>query len=748
MNSEAEQQQPSSPASFWSELKRRHVVRVASVYAVVAWLVIQVAGTTFEGFGIPMWAFRFVVIMLVLGFPISLIIAWAFELTPDGFTTTGAALQANIGVPESAAHNKKRAWVAIVFAVAVPTLIFGTMALVFYLRLAGDDVRIDDSVAAKAANSIAVLPLINLSASADNAFFAGGVHEDILTNLAHIEGLRVISRTSAMRYIDSDLSLRDIGLALGAKYIVEGSVRRVDNHVRVSVQLLDAAEDVHLWASNYDRELVDVFATQSAVARAITDSLHLEIRPETVGTLEDMPTRSVKAYDLYMKAQSIDRSEPESESSLARQRELLEAAVEEDAEFVEAWGFLNEIYDHIIRNINLYGWFLPEGTDGDTVANELGEKSRRALNKAVALDPENIETLLARASDSVAEANPEFRLERKKVIDYVIEQYPRNAMAWYVLGWWYSMAGDNDAAKPAFMKALELDPLHARIVSGSLVYFRLMAADQEMTALLFERLAQIAPEMGKDRRLGKVSVGQKLNQLQVEFFNTADESLIERMADLLETRAGDYEYEIYALDARASLWEFQNDLERLAQLEFNPLLQDQGAVAGIPEERLLAYLFLHGRLLRQYVDFGRMDKAKATAEHIIDTAALVPSKPQFDQSISLFLTAAYATLDEDDKAWEIVETMLDQRSPGFDAYGLKGFLALSALDADRAVELVLAEASQKSFATGLGAIAALHILFRKIIVHPDMQAHYVKEGKWIDYLAKRVPEYEKYRTGN
>ncbi|MFT4937239.1 MAG: hypothetical protein ACI88A_000253 [Paraglaciecola sp.] len=222
--------------SFWSELKRRNVVRVAWVYIVVAWLVIQVASTIFSSFGIPLWAFRFVVIMLVMGLPISLILAWTLELTPDGVRWTAVA-QKKLASRPSPTFHQKRGWFSILFAIAVPTLIFGSLSLYFFLRL-------PPQTDANQANteiieqSIAVLPLVNMSAHPDNVFFAGGVHEDILTNLSQINGLKVISKTSAMHYFNSQLSLREIGVALGARYIVEGSVRRINNHVRAACSSL------------------------------------------------------------------------------------------------------------------------------------------------------------------------------------------------------------------------------------------------------------------------------------------------------------------------------------------------------------------------------------------------------------------------------------------------------------------------------------------------------------------------------
>lgn len=184
--------------------------------------------------------------------------------------------------------------------------------------------------------SVAVMPFVNMSSHEENEYFAGGIHEDVLTNLSRIRDLQVKSRTSMLKYAASEMSLSEIGKEMQVDYLVEGSVRRIGNHVRVTVQLIDASNDNHLWANNYERELVNVFATQSALAREISNSLHMQIQPESVEELEGMPTASVKAYDLYIRAASIEKTEGETEENMIRRRAMLEQAVAEDPDFVEA----------------------------------------------------------------------------------------------------------------------------------------------------------------------------------------------------------------------------------------------------------------------------------------------------------------------------------------------------------------------------------------------------------------------------
>jgi TolB-like protein/cytochrome c-type biogenesis protein CcmH/NrfG len=639
------------------ELKRRNVFRVGAAYVLLGWIVVQVTDTVSPALNLPDWTLPFVTWMGIVGFPFALFLAWAYELTPDG-------IKREAGVDRTESMTDTTGRKLDVALIALLVIAIGFIAWDTFSDTQDEATQLADAPSAAvnadgiqlAPDSIAVLPLINMSAETDNAFFAGGVHEEILTNLSRIEGLRVVSRTTALRYMNADLSLRDIGRELDVRYIVEGSVRRIENHVRITVQLIDAVDDAHLWANNYDRELVDVFATQSEVAREITNSLHLEIKPETVGTLDDMPTRSVRAYDLYLKAKSIERSEYPSESTLQRQRELLEAAVAEDPDFVEAWGYLNEVLDDSARTIIQFEWFGDTEAKRESSFADIRLAAERALEKAVALDPDNIETLLAQASDFVAEQeDTAYRTGRKRFIDRAIELEPNNAFAWYVLAWWYRIEGDDRVATPHFHKALELDPFHARIVSGSLEHFRLLG-DQEMTAQLFERLAQIAPEKGDDETLGEISAFSRLSNLMVQFGETADESIIEKYAVEFANSTSAFNTETEEVLSRLRLMQFQNDLVGTAEVDVGPLPEN----AIFPE--LFNYFVANEMVLSAQRLAGRSDDAAATASRILDArrrvAALHDSRDIaiFDR----FSVLAHVTLNNEDRIREIQLSMLNE----------------------------------------------------------------------------------------
>jgi TolB-like protein len=732
---------------LFKELQRRNVFRVTLGYLVSGWLVVQVADLVLENIGAPAWVMQTILLLLALGFPVVVFFSWAYEVTPEGIKRE-TEVDRSDSITHVTGRKLDRAIIAVlVIAVAyfawdkVSTPDLPRPAEAPEAEQAGAE-ALDPATEHPARNdhSIVVLPLVNMSAVAENAFFVGGVQEEILTNLSRIEGWRVVSRTTAMRYVNSDLSVPEIGRELGVRYIVEGSVRRIDNHVRVTVQLIEATTDEHLWANNYDRELVDVFAVQSAVAREITNSIQLEIQPDSVGQLENMPTRSVKAYDYYIRARSIDRSEIESESSLQRRRELLEKAVEEDPDFVEAWGFLNEILDDMIRHVNQNGWFISDSVDAESLLAELSSQSRRALDRAVALDPENLETLLALASDSVAEARREFVEYRKTVIDRAIELYPDSAMAWYVLGWWNNLTLDLEAAKPAFLKALELDPLHARIVWGSLVHFRL-AGDQEMVDLLFDRLAQIAPDMTENDSLAVATESLKIYGLLTSFMETADPSVIETLAGELDKNREDYGGDHQLRWFKAAFWELSNNMEELLTVSPElPLPENPDYVI------MSSYVSSNTSLMQAQRLAGSGESAEVLAQRIIsakDYATFNGSENADENHASLVM--AYAAVGEMDDARELADWMLQSRSEEYDFYGFSGLVALAELDADKAVRLILEENAKYDNWVGMDLLATYHVTFRNIIVHPDLQSYYLGEGKWVEYLSERVPEYRGYR---
>src|SRR5437764_9875275 len=284
--------------SFFAELKRRRVYSAAVAYVVVAWLLVQVATQVFPFFNIPNWVVRLVVLLTIVGFPVSLVCAWAFEVTPEGIKLEGDVdrrITRKTG-------RKLTALVGVVPAVPVGVTVFRFLHSQQGIEAAKQPPR----AVAIESKSIAVLPFENLSEEKANAHFADGMQDEILINLARIADLKVISRTSVMQYkTDAQRNLREIGQQLGVAFLLEGRVQRAANRVRVNVQLIDARTDANVWAQTYDRDLADVFAIQSEIAKAIAEQLQAKLSPNEKKAIEQGPTADLIAFDQYSLAKTL-----------------------------------------------------------------------------------------------------------------------------------------------------------------------------------------------------------------------------------------------------------------------------------------------------------------------------------------------------------------------------------------------------------------------------------------------------------
>ena len=300
----------SEKPSFFAELKRRNVYKVAVAYAIVGWLVIQVASIVLPTFHAPEWVLQSIVMLAILGFPVALVLAWAFELTPEGIKRTE---DLDLSTPRG---RRKHAWIyiaAIGAAVSVGLFFLGryTAANSGTPRSASAELPRGEQAANDArietAKSIAVLPFENLSDDKSAAYFADGIQDEILTKLATIADLKVISRTSTARYKSKPEDLKAVSQQLGVATILEGSVQKASDKVRVNVQLIDARADSHLWAKTYDRDIKDVFAVESEVAQEIADSLQARLSPTEANKIATAPTKDAQAYDLFLKGEFEQR---------------------------------------------------------------------------------------------------------------------------------------------------------------------------------------------------------------------------------------------------------------------------------------------------------------------------------------------------------------------------------------------------------------------------------------------------------
>src|SRR4030095_14431475 len=319
--------QPLVMSGFFEEVKRRKVYQVAVAYVIAAGGIIQLASASFPAWDLPNWALRVVIVLLLIGFPIALIFSWAFDITAQGIRAT----------PDAAApktHRRRNVIMLVVTGVII------SAAAGFFL--------LPRVAAHKVDKSIAVLPFENLSDEKENAYFADGVQDDVLTNLSKISDLRVISRTSVMQYRGRPTNVRDIGKALGVANILEGSVRRSGNRVRVNVQLIDANTDEHVWANDYDRDVTDVFAIQSDLAREIANALQAKLSPAEKSQMTRKPTENGEAYLAFVQAHDLSCAW-EDPAKLKQSEQLYQRAVDLDPNFALALARYSQLESWMLR---------------------------------------------------------------------------------------------------------------------------------------------------------------------------------------------------------------------------------------------------------------------------------------------------------------------------------------------------------------------------------------------------------------
>jgi TolB-like protein/Tfp pilus assembly protein PilF len=448
--------------NFFTELKRRNVYKVAIAYAVVAWLLIQIATQTFPFFDIPNWAVRLVLMLLALGFPVALILAWAFELTPEGIRRSDEI---------ESAKSKGRAWIYIAIIAAALSI-----GLFFLGRFTAST---KPSAPGEApSKSIAVLPFENLSANQENAFFTDGVQDEILTDLAKVADLKVISRTSVMQYkATAPRNLSEIAQALKVANVLEGSVQRSGNRVRVSAQLIDARTDSHIWAENYDRDLSDVFTIQSEIAQAITDQLRAKLSPQEKAAMDQQPTTDMTAYDLYLKAKRLRDEDTISHSherkNVLEAIELLNEAVKKDPNFLLAWCLLASAHD-----------FLYFDFDQTPQRLALAEAS---VKRAESLQPDASETHLAKGIHYYT-GYRDYNRARQELLK-ARRLLPNSSLTAGFLGYIARRQGRWDEAVAELTRAVELDPYGGWIEDLGLTYTNLRRYDE--AAAVYDRgLAQ------------------------------------------------------------------------------------------------------------------------------------------------------------------------------------------------------------------------------------------------------------------
>jgi TolB-like protein/Tfp pilus assembly protein PilF len=459
----------SEKPSFFSELKRRNVYKVAVAYAVASWLLIQIATQVFPFFEIPNWAVRLVVLLLIAGFPVALVFSWAFEITPEGIKR-----ESEIEAGKTITHHTGRKIVAITIVLAI----IAAGLLAFQLLRPQTAAKLTITAAGSVPEkSIAVLPFDNLSDDKANAYFAEGIQDEILTRLSKIAALKVISRTSTQKYKSAPDNLREVGNQLGVANLLEGSVQKIANAVHINVQLIRAATDEHLWAESYNRKLDDVFGVEGEVATAIADQLNAKLTGAEQKAVAQKPTDNLGAYDAYLRALSIEH-ERYGYDAYQEAAAQYATAVQLDPKFALAWARLGVIRSFLYFN-------------GVDLKTNSAEAVKQAADMAMSLQPELAESWIAQGA---------YRYRVLRDFAGALHAYeegnkraPNNAFVYQYMAYVERRLGRWNDADAHYKKAVELDPQNLQLfVSYGGEFLNLLRRFADAHAAL-DRALQISP---------------------------------------------------------------------------------------------------------------------------------------------------------------------------------------------------------------------------------------------------------------
>ncbi len=500
--------------NFFAELKRRNVYKVAIAYAVVAWLLMQVASQIFPFFEIPSWAVRLVVLLLILGFPIALVLAWAFDLTPEGLKRTEWADR------EPARPSRNKAW------------------------------RQTESVKVPA-KSIAVMPFENRSEDKANAYFADGIQDEILTLLSKIADLKVISRTSTQRYQSKPRNLGQIAKQLGVANILEGSVQKVADQVRVNVQLVNAQIDSHLWAETYDRKLTDIFSVESEIAKGIAESLQAKLTGREEQALAVKPTNNLEAYDAYLRGLAFGARGGALSGPSLEAAGFYERAVQLDPNFAIAWARLSRAHAAV--------YFV--GTDTTAARRDAAKK---ALETAQKLQPNSPETQLALGYYQYYVPR-DYGLA-KSTFGLVGRMLPGSSEVSAALAFVARREGHWDESIAYWEEALALDPRNVELLNQTAITYTMLR--QFPTALkLHDRALDIVPNepgvMGAKANIHQAEgnleqAGKFLSQINAQ--TPSENALVIKMTQLRLER--NYAEAIQFLQARLAQFHSASETDK------------------------------------------------------------------------------------------------------------------------------------------------------------------------------------------
>jgi len=609
-----------NPKNFFAELKRRNVYKVAMAYAVAGWALSQGIAQVFPVFDVPNWAIRLIVLLIILGLPIALVLAWMFELTPHGIKRTETA----DAMPTTSRQNK-RAWIYVLVIGGLISI--GLFVLGRYTA---------PTVAPLPAKSIAVLPFENLSEDKANAYFADGIQVEILTRLAKIADLKVISRTSTQRYQSKPGNLAEIAKQLGVANILEGSVQKAADQVRVNVQLVNVQTDSQLWAETYDRKLTDIFSVESEIAIRIAESLQAKLSPHEEQALAAKPTNNPEAYDAYLRGLAFEARSNYSSDALFKAIDFYGLAVQLDPNFALAWARLS--FAHALLYFN----------GGDATAARR-DAAKGALENAQKLQPNTPETLLITGYYQYWVLH-DYGLA-KATFERVSKRFPGSSDVLYALGAVTRREGLWDESVAYWERGLALDPQNTALLIE--VAWTYAALRQFPTALkLYDRALDILPD-----ELSLMALKASIYQAQGNLQESA-KLLVQVNAQTNSDMA-----------VRIKLVQFRLERNQTEAIRFNQPLEARLHFAfGIEKGMKQGGLALIQRVA------GDTAAAKAAAEQASNTLEPL-SKDQPDNAfVPAALAVDYAILDEKrsalneaQRAITLVPSSKDRLSgPGFE----------------------------------------------------------------------------------
>jgi TolB-like protein/Flp pilus assembly protein TadD len=635
---------------FFCELKRRKVYRVAAGYGVVGWLVIQFATTVLPALTLPMWTTRFVVVLVLAGFPIALILAWALDVGPGGIHLDRES-KPEAECPPALPSRRRN-----IFTLALAGLLISAVTGYFVLSR---------SSSRHLEKSIAVLPFANFSNDQANEYFADGIQDDVLTNLAKISALKVISRTSVLPYRGQAHNIREIGKALNVATVLEGSVRREGKRVRINVQLIDASNDRHLWAQVYDRELTDMFAVQSDLAREIAGALKATLAPREQERIQRKPTENGDAYLLYQEAHEIFNRPDRHHDDLARVEELYEKAVRLDPNFALAQARLSHVDSWMFYAIEP----LPARA----------QKARTAAEAALRLQPDLPESHLAMGYvHYYIDRNYDAALDEFGIARVGLPNDPGIFRAMAAI---QRRQGKWQESSASYAKAVSLDPTDPILLENMGMNY-LAVRDYTTAARIFDRAVKSAPETFTIRELrtrvdfyskGDLRPMQTLLAAQPENIDPNGTitlvrynlKMYERKFDELiaildrspaEKSRGETSAPISKAFLKATVYKAMND-EANARTNYEEAREKaEKAVHESPDDGPR-----HALLGLIYAGLGRCDEAKAEAKRAVDL--LPESKDAFDGPILAISRARIHMMCGDvDTAFALIERSL--QTPG------------------------------------------------------------------------------------